>query len=521
MEALVDKLIKYRTILLLLLIYFFLNLPNLTRLPIFNDESIYLDWGWVQTHIAGHAFDSLLDAKQPLMIWVFGIFEDFFQDPLFAGRFVSILIGAVSTLGIYLLTKKLMNKNVAIFATLLYSITPIFVFYNRQALMESAVVSVGIWSFYGLINLIEKASIRNGIILGIILGTGFLIKTSCVLFIVASTLAILFYVFKKGRTELIKPFLTTIFTVPIVDFPILANSVFWHTISTNSRYSYTLNELLKFPLTGWMNNLRGFLEISLVFITPFMFIFSIAGVVMMARNKIKNYLGFLIFFTTTLFLEVLTVRTQSQRYTVAFLSFIVISASYFLYLIWKKSLWGKMLVVASFFVPFILTLTIIFNPEYYILQLAKVSKYSEVGYVKGQISGYGIKETMQYIKDNSNLSQPVMVFFALNTGNPENAIDLYTLKTPNLIGLRIDSRFFPDIDQYECLSSKYPTFFVTRYIQLAGLDKFFTLEKSFLNPDGTYFVGIYTLKKGCSGKTLSLSDVYYRQIYLVSQMKSR
>ena len=521
MAILADKLIKYRTILLLLLIYFFVNLPSLTRLPIFNDESIYLDWGWIQTHLSEHVFDSLLDAKQPLIIWVFGIFENFFHDPLLAGRFVSVLIGAVSTLGIYLLTKRLINKKVAPLATLLYLLTPIFVFYNRQALMESAVVGVGIWSLYVLVNLTEKASIRKGIILGIILGIGFFIKTSSALFIVASTLTILFYIFKKGRTELVKPFIATVFTIPIVDFPILVNPNFWHTISTNSRYSYTINELVKFPLNGWLNSLLGFLEIGLVFVTPFVFIFAILGVFKMVRNKIKAYQVFILFSITPLLLEILTIRTQSQRYIVAFLPFVVIAASYFLYLLWVEKFWGKIFVLVSLIAPAILTLAIIFNPEYYILQLAKVSKYAEVGYVKGQISGYGINEAMQYIKDNSDVSQPALVFLALNTGNPENAIDLYTRKTPNLIGLRIDSQFFPDIDKYECFSSRYPTFFVTRYIQQAGLNRFFSLEKFFLNPDKTYFIGIYTLKKDCSGDTLSLSDIYYRQIYLVSQMKSR
>jgi hypothetical protein len=62
----------------LVLIYFLSYLINLTLLPIFCDESIYLDWGWSNTHLPGALFNSLLDAKQPLLIWIFGIFEIFF-----------------------------------------------------------------------------------------------------------------------------------------------------------------------------------------------------------------------------------------------------------------------------------------------------------------------------------------------------------------------------------------------------------------------------------------------------------
>src|SRR3989344_2830446 len=153
---------KDRSILPLLLFYFLLHLINLTLLPIFNDEAIYLDWAWSYTHMPGHLYDSLLDAKQPLMIWVFAFFENFFTDPLYAGRFASVTIGAVTALGIYKITKQQVNKHAAIIATLLYSIIPIFVFYNRQALMEAAIACIGIWSFHALLKLLDKPTAKKG-----------------------------------------------------------------------------------------------------------------------------------------------------------------------------------------------------------------------------------------------------------------------------------------------------------------------------------------------------------------------
>ncbi len=116
----------YRFLAILVIVYFFVHLINLTFLPIFNDESIYLDWAWSNTHMPGHLYDSLLDAKQPLMVWIFTFFENFFADPLFAGRFASIIIGCVSAFGIYVLTKKIFSKQIALTAALLYTVTPIF-----------------------------------------------------------------------------------------------------------------------------------------------------------------------------------------------------------------------------------------------------------------------------------------------------------------------------------------------------------------------------------------------------------
>src|SRR5258708_36846710 len=109
----------HRSLIVLLVAYFSTYLINLTRLPIFNDESIYLDWAWSFTHMQGHLFDSLGDAKQPLMIWIFAFFENFFEDPLFAGRFVAVLIGSLTMIGVYQLAEKMFTRRVAGVAALL------------------------------------------------------------------------------------------------------------------------------------------------------------------------------------------------------------------------------------------------------------------------------------------------------------------------------------------------------------------------------------------------------------------
>ena len=57
--------IKNKFLTLLTIFYFVFRLVNLTKLPIFNDEAIYLDWGWRETHRAGFLYYSLYDAKQP------------------------------------------------------------------------------------------------------------------------------------------------------------------------------------------------------------------------------------------------------------------------------------------------------------------------------------------------------------------------------------------------------------------------------------------------------------------------
>ena len=520
MELLKNKIIKNRIIIFLLLIYFSLHFPNLTSLPIFNDESIYLDWAWYNTHIPGHLYDSLLDAKQPLLVWIFGIFENFFKDSLFAGRFVSVIFGSITALGIYKLTQKLLNKQTAFITTLFYLIIPIFVFYNRQALMEASIATIGIWSFITLFNLLQNPNSKNGIILGLVLGFGFLIKSSSLIFIASTLIIVLFYAIKKKRLKIMESYIISLITLACLNFLLFINPVFWQTLPSNSRYSYTLTGLLKFPIVGWLNNIIGFFNIAFVFVTPLIFILSVSGIILMKKNKVKDFSIFIIYFILALLFEILIGKWQNQRYIVPFLIFFIIPAGYVFNILWGGNLLKKSIVIISFIIPLVLSLLVVFNPSYYITELSKFSAYSDTTYVYGQTSGYGVNEVMRYIENNSSKSTPSLIVFPLNIGNPESAVDLYSIRTQNILALHIDREFFPNLSDYNCLSSKYPIFFVTRENQQVGMDIYFSLAKKFPNPYGNYYVGVYTLKKNCVGKTLSISDKYQNSIKKLLEIKS-
>src|SRR3989344_4355335 len=146
-----NSIIKNSVLMILSISYFLFRLVNLTKLPIFNDEAIYLDWGWRETHVPGYLYYSLYDAKQPLLMWLFGISQTIFPDPLFAGRLVLVIFGFLTLAGIYKISKKYFDKKTAIIACILYILVPIFVFYDRQVLMESAIGAIGIWSVYYLL----------------------------------------------------------------------------------------------------------------------------------------------------------------------------------------------------------------------------------------------------------------------------------------------------------------------------------------------------------------------------------
>src|SRR5258708_29055360 len=115
-------------------------------------------------------------------------------------------------LGVYTLAKKMFSRSVALVAAFLFVIIPIFVFYDRQALLEAGIMCIGIWSCNALINLIKAPSTKNGAFLGALLGTGFLIKSSSLLFIISAIILITFFTLVKKQTKLFVPSMMMLLT---------------------------------------------------------------------------------------------------------------------------------------------------------------------------------------------------------------------------------------------------------------------------------------------------------------------
>ena len=519
MESLINFLKKNKNFVLLFSLYFFFTLINLTALPIYNDESIYLDWGWLETHLSGHLFESLYDAKQPLLMWIFGIFGKFIQDPLIAGRLVSVIIGSATMIGIYLIAKRLFDKKTATLASAVFSITPIFIFYNKMALMEAAIACIGIWSFKFLLDLIDHPRQKSSILLGLTLGLGFFIKSSSLLFISSTLMILLFLIFFKKNFFLFKHLGIILLTILAVDLLLLIEPLFWETFASNSRYSLSPSEVLTLPVNLWLKNFLGFFEIGTLFMTPFVFLGSLIGIALWIKKRNKKMLAFLTYFIFALALEILSVKNQSQRYIVAFLPFLVVPVSYSLTLLWERNRLFKLIPVAVLLFCFYFSIRLLLNPVFYIIDFSRISPvYSDTVYIYGPTAGFGVKDAADYLTEKAK-KKFIIVGFALNAGNPESGVDVYLSYNKNVGNLHIDGKIIPNVNNYECLSSKYPVYFVSRDEQLVGLEKFFQKETAFRNPYGNYSIGIYKLKSNCTGKTLSLLDFYQPSLEVLKEIK--
>lgn len=484
-----------------------LRLPNLTLLPIFNDEAIYLDWGWRMTTPNEDLYLSLQDNKQPLLMWVYGIFSRLLPDPLFTGRIISIITGLFTLIGIYFLSKKIFDQKIGILSSVLYILIPIFAFYDRQALMESSISAIGIWAAYTTYRLIETNKNKYAILTGIILGTGLMIKSSSAIFALTYTIIIFLHAFKNRKIykNLFLPYPIAIG----INLLVLINPQFWETLNKNVQYSLTLSELLSFPFNIWMNNILGNIEILFYFFTPIVFIFSIIGVFLVFRNKNHKHKFLLYWLLISLLILSLVTRNTSQRYIVSFIPLLTIFCSYFIFYFYKKKLLVTSLLSSSLLIPAFLLVLLISSPNRYISFGAQFTRHAEIGYLTNFTSGYGVDETLSFLYHEAAKKGSILVVTALNAGNPESSIHLYSSKKGAFTSGYLDTQIFPinTLDNIDCLQTIHPLYFISRDDQQAGLNKYFSKLQTFKNPYGQNSIGVFILKPNCIGKTLTLDPI--------------
>ena len=162
---------------------------NLTGLfPILVDESIYLRWAEIIQH-QGQWFISLLDGKPPLQYWLIAMTRFVSDgDPLFWGRFLSVLAGLGSTVGVFAVARRLqpgaLDDRAGLAAAALYACFPWALLYDRLAYTEAWTNLFGVG--LALASLLafesERRAWRGAVIAGLVFGLGLLTKQTVLLF---------------------------------------------------------------------------------------------------------------------------------------------------------------------------------------------------------------------------------------------------------------------------------------------------------------------------------------------------
>ena len=393
-------------LLLISVLYFGLRLPNLTSQPIFADEAIYIRWAQVMKSEPTLRFLPLSDGKTPLFMWVMIPFFKFFHDPLFAGRFLSVIAGFFSLFGIYLLSKKIFNWKVGLWASLFYVITPYTVFFDRMALVDSMVSAFTIWIIYFSIWLAQKVRLDLAMILGFILGGAWLTKTPAFLNLLLLPISVL--AFKKGKggtNSLLKLFLfwgVAIFIALFMYNSLRLGPNFHLLSSRNADYLFSPLELVGRPLDPFIPHFNDMSDWFPKLLTWPILIAGLIGIILVIKERNKKGLIVLLWGLIPLLLEMTFLRTFTARYLLSSIPLFLILAGFGIEKIAKK-IPSIILIVLVLFSPLIFDYQLLTNspPQ-------SLPKEERIGYFEDWTAGYGFKEIGSFLLEESKKEKIVI-----------------------------------------------------------------------------------------------------------------
>lgn len=384
--------------------YFATRLLNLLNVPIFTDEAIYSYWAQIVLHDPANRFISLEDGKQPLFIWFAAISQRFIADPLVAGRFVSILAGFFSTIGIYLLARELFGVKVAKVAALLYIFLPFTLLYDRLALYDSLLTTFSIFSLYLTVKMAKTPRLDLAMLNGIVIGLGLMTKSSAIFFIYLLPFSLILFSFseKTLKKRLLKWVLLsalTVFFAEIMYNALRVSPLFYLIDRKNHDFIRTFHEVFKNPSVYLPSNPKSILTwLAQYSGAPFIFS-AICTIVYGFLKKQKSLVLISIYFLAPFVAESIFNKVLYPRFALFYYPFVIVLVSFaFIKTIeikrYKAMLAIFWLIVFSY--PLFSTIMIPLNPI-----KANLADSDKGQFINGWPAGYGVSEIRDIIKKDA------------------------------------------------------------------------------------------------------------------------
>lgn len=456
-------------------LYFLLRLIFLTKLPIFTDEAIYLRWAQIALQDASWRFISLTDGKQPLFIWVSMISMKIIQDPLLAGRIVSVFLGFSTMLGLWFLSFELFkSKKTAFLTAIIYIFYPFAQVLDRMALYESMVGAFYTWTLYFSVLLVRRVRLDVAYTLGFLIGGGILTKSTNFFSIYLMPFTLILFNWNKHRVifRIIKFGLFVIIAVVIAQifYGTLRLSPFFGMISTkNATFVYPFSEWINDPFLHFMSNAKGLSIWLISYLKPGYVILIISSWFFLrkfTREKILLFLYFiipfiaLIVFGKTIFPRFIFFMSLSLLCLAGLgLSAIIsnLQDKFF-----KKATQGVFRLLTTVIVLFIfisysgfVSLQFAYDPIH-----ASISEADSRQYVSNWTAGWGVKESISFLHKEAR-DKKIFVATEGTFGLLPASLELYLVQNKNIMikgYWPINYEQFPK-EVYE-YAQKMPSYFI-------------------------------------------------------------
>lgn len=418
----------------LVFLYFLTRLVNLTIIPVFCDEAIYIRWAQVMRADNTLRFLPLSDGKQPFFMWLAIPFLKIIKDPLVAGRMVSVLAGFGTMVGVFVLSY-LFFQNIcfATFSSIFYLTSPFAFFFDRMALSDGLLSCFGVWCLVLGVSLVKKIRLDLAMILGIILGLALITKSPAIFFALLLPVTLLLFDFKRKKWSLHLGKLISLWLVVCIFSFAIYNLLrlgpeFQMIAIRNKDYIFSLSEVLKHPLNPFWGNFKNTINWFWILATPPVFILGILGMVGMLKKEFKKGIFLLIWFLLPLLAQSAVAKVFTARYVLFSLPIFLIFATYFLERIlgFKKKWLSIILGIGVFVFPIYQLFLLMSNPG-----KAWLPAQERSGYLEQWTAGYGIREASLYLRKAAE-TQKVLVGTEGYFGTLPDGLQIYLEKVPNI-----------------------------------------------------------------------------------------
>ena len=462
----------------LTIFYLIFRLINLTLLPIFTDEAIYLRWAQIAKNDASWRFISLTDGKQPLFVWLTMVMMKFINDSLLAGRLISVLAGLASMAGIFLLAKEIFNsRKIGFWASFLYLICPFCLVYDRMALMDSLVATFAIWSLYFQVLLVKTLRLDIALILGMILGGGILTKSSGFfnIYLLPTTLVLFNFKDKKWKSKLAKWLWFALLAIVLSQgyYSVLRLSPLFQMIAQkDTTFVYPFSEWIKHPLRFFVGNLKGQFDWLTTYLTlPILLL--IAGSLFSFWKKTKEKLLLFLWFLIPFVALALFGKVLYPRFLLFMTMPLLVLASWLLNNVTMKQCNNetmskilRMVVYSLIFIyPLYVDTKVVFDPVQAAIPQSDLNQY-----INDWPAGGGVKEVVEFLEREARKG-PIFVGSEGTFGLFPAALELYLIDNPNI---KIQGYWpFGDevIKELKEKAKSVPTFLVLKETQGLAPDK--------------------------------------------------
>jgi len=413
-------------------LYFSTRLVNLTIIPIFTDEAIYLRWGQIALADPRWRFISLLDGKQPLLIWLFLPALKLIADPLVAGRMVSIFAGCMGMIGMgflgYSLSK---NFKTAVVASSLYILIPFFLVYDRLAIYDSLFTAISIWTLFLTYWLAKKQRLDLALLVGSAIGVGLLTKSYAQFMLILLPLTLLLAPWKKFWPAFLKWLGLSLIVViqAKVYESILFLSELRHNVSDkNLQFIYSWSEFWQHPLDRVFGNLQGLSMWLISYLTIPLSILVAISLLWHIKHKWREGIFFAAYFTVPFLALAFFGKVIYPRFILFMVPPLMVSFIAFIdYLLKSKFknvliLLGVVTLVPLVFFDF----KLLTDPIHAPLPTADRQQF-----INDWPAGYGIPQVVQSLKQEAD-KQHVTVGTDGTFGLYPMALELYLGTNPNI-----------------------------------------------------------------------------------------